>query len=144
MTPDVNLLVAAARDDHPHHRPALAWLQPALESCANGGTLEVLPMVAASVLRLLTNPRVFPVPMRTADALAFVDAIVAVPGVSMPELGREWPVLRKLCATHRLTGNAIPDAWIAAAVIAHGLHLVSFDRDFRKLLPRAQFTLLSP
>lgn len=144
MTPDVNLLVAASRADHPHHRPALAWLEGALDGCATGGTLEILPMVAASMLRLVTNPRIFLVPTATADALAFLRAVLATPGVTMPELGREWPALETLCANHRLGGNAIPDAWIAAAVIVHGLHLVSFDSDFTKLLPRAQFTLLTP
>ena len=41
-------------------------------------------------------------------------------------------------------GNDVPDAWLAAAVTHQGEHLVSFDRDFRKLLGRGQFTLLSP
>jgi predicted nucleic acid-binding protein len=38
----------------------------------------------------------------------------------------------------------VPDAWAAAAVVQLGEHLVSFDRDFRKLLSRSQFTLLKP
>jgi predicted nucleic acid-binding protein len=122
----------------------LAWLEHALGACASGGTLEILPMIAASVLRLVTNPRIFPIPTSTADALAFLRAIRATPGVTTPNLGSEWPLLETLCKTHRLSGNAVPDAWIAAAVIAHGLHLVSFDRDFKKLLPRAQFTLIQP
>ena len=144
MTPDVSLLVAASRADHPHHRPASAWLEGALDACATGGTVEVLPMVAASVLRLITNPRIFPVPTSTAEALAFLRALLSTPGVTMLELGREWPALERLCEKHQLHGNEIPDAWIAAAVIAHGLHLVSFDNGFKKLLPPAKFTLLKP
>jgi predicted nucleic acid-binding protein len=42
----------------------------------------------------------------------------------------------------QLKGNAVPDAWLAAATIHLGEHLVSFDRDFRKLIGRSQFTLL--
>jgi hypothetical protein len=38
----------------------------------------------------------------------------------------------------------LPDAWLSAAVSQTGEHLVSFDRDFRRLLPRGQFTLLVP
>jgi uncharacterized protein len=32
MTPDVNVLVAASRSDHPHHGPALTWLDAARPS----------------------------------------------------------------------------------------------------------------
>jgi len=62
----------------------------------------------------------------------------------MPFLGREWPILESLCATHQLAANAIPDAWIAAAVIVHGLQLATFDQDFLSLLPRTQIELLRP
>ena len=43
-----------------------------------------------------------------------------------------------------LSGNSLPDAWLAAATMHLGEHLVSFDRDFRKLVGRSQFTLLEP
>ena len=33
MTPDVNVLVAASRSDHPHHWVAHSWLQDALAAC---------------------------------------------------------------------------------------------------------------
>ena len=49
-----------------------------------------------------------------------------------------------LCEHHRLTGNDIPDAWIAAAVLAHHDHLVSFDKGFRRFLKANEFTLLQP
>ncbi len=57
-------------------------------------------------------------------------------------LGEAWPSLRRLCLDRQLGGKDVPDAWLAAAVSNMGEHLVSFDRDFRKLLPRGQFTLL--
>ena len=38
----------------------------------------------------------------------------------------------------------LPDAWLASAVVHQSEHLVSFDRDFRKLLGRSQLTLLKP
>ena len=41
-------------------------------------------------------------------------------------------------------GNDIPDAWIAAAVLAHHDHLVSFDKGFRRFLKTNEFTLLKP
>lgn len=41
-----------------------------------------------------------------------------------------------------MTANAIPDAWLAAAVIQFSEHLVTFDADFKKLLKRTQVTVL--
>ena len=59
MTPDVNVLVAASRSDHPHHQSAITWLEAALTNCSRGERLRLLPMVAAGFLRLVTHPRVF-------------------------------------------------------------------------------------
>jgi predicted nucleic acid-binding protein len=76
--------------------------------------------------------------------VAFVDALLAAPGVHLAPLGPEWPRLRQLCIEKQLKGNDVPDAWLAAATIHLSEHLVSFDRDFRKLIRRSHFTLLDP
>jgi len=142
MTPDVSVLLAASRGDHPHHRVARRWLEDAASAAASGGTLILMPMVLASFLRLVSSPKIFREPTPIEDALAFVDALLAAQGVRLASLGPEWPRLRQLCIEKQLKGNALPDAWLAAATIHLGEHLVSFDRDFRKLIGRSQFTLL--
>lgn len=142
MTPDVNILLAASRKDHPHHAPALAWLEQAIADSETTHALAVLPMVAAGFLRLATHPRVFDPPAPLVDAQAFLDAILSAPGVSMVSLGGEWAYFTALCARLGLTGNAIPDAWIAAAAHHHHLHLVTFDKGFRKLLKPSMVTVL--
>jgi toxin-antitoxin system PIN domain toxin len=144
MTPDVNVLIAASRSDHPHHKTAFTVLDQAIAACADGASLKLMPMVVASFLRLVTNPKIFVQPTPVADAIGFVDVLAAVPGVEMPSLGAEWPILRQLCTEKKLTANDIPDAWLAAAVIQLGEHLVTFDADFKKLLRRTQVTVLSP
>ena len=144
MTPDVNILVAASRADHPHHVKAFAFLDQALAACAHGASLKLMPMVVASFLRLVTHPKIFVQPTPVADAVGFVDALLAVPGVEMPALGAEWPIFRQLCAERKASANVIPDAWLAAAVIQLGEHLVTFDADFKKLLGRTQVTILNP
>lgn len=144
MTPDVNVLVAASRSDHPHHRVARDWLAQALSGSAQGAGFTLMPMVLASFLRLVTSPRVFQVPTPVEDAVAFADALLASPGVRLASLGPEWTRLRQLCLERRLAGNDLPDAWLAAAVLQMGEQLASFDRDFKALLPRQQFTLLVP
>ncbi len=142
MTPDVNVLVAASRSDHPHHLTALAWLNEALESCAQGERLRLLPMVTAGFLRLVTHPRVFVEPTPSEAAHAFLGALLQAEGVELLTLGKEWPLLEPLCHEHQLTGNAISEGWIAAAVRARQECLVTFDRDFRRLLPGRQLLLL--
>ena len=99
-------------------------------------------MVVASFLRLVTNSRIFVNPTPLEDAMGFFDALLAMPGVDMPSLGPEWPTLRQLCLEKGLIANDVPDAWLAAAVIQFGEHLVTFDTDFTKLLRRTQLTLL--
>ena len=142
MTPDVNVLLAASRSDHPHHAVARSWLEGALAAAETGALFTVMPMVLASVLRLVTSPKIFLQPTPIADAVGFIDAILAMPGVQLAPLGPEWHKLRQLCLDRQLGGNDLPDAWLAAAVDQQGEHLVSFDRDFKKLLGRARFTLL--
>ncbi len=144
MTPDVNILIAASRSDHPHHKAAYACLEEAIAACADGASVKLMPMVVASFLRLVTNSKIFVRPTPLEDAIGFMDALLAVPGVEMPPLGTEWPMLRQLCIEKKLAANDIPDAWLAAAVIQLSEHLVTFDTDFKKLLRRTQVTVLSP
>ena len=143
MTPDVNVLVAASRSDHPHHAAARTWLEQAVVNAGQGTPLKLQPMVIASFLRLVTHPKIFINPTPMPEALRFVDALFAAPSVEQPALGAEWPALRKLCADKALAANDVPDAWLAAAIIHQGEHLVSFDADFKRLLSRAQFTRLT-
>ena len=101
-------------------------------------------MVVASFLRLTTSPRIFPAPTPITAAIAFADALIASPGAELAALGGEWPVMRQLCLDKQLRGNALPDAWLAAAVVQHGAHLATFDAAFRKLPCRTQLTVLRP
>jgi len=144
VTPDVNVLVAASRPDHVHHRAAATWLREARNEAQRGRRLDVLPMVATGFLRLVTHPRVFPDPTPTELALDFIEALLQTPGVRVTPLGDEWPALQQLCRGKLLSGTAVPDAWIAATVKSNGLHLVTFDRDFSRLLDSSDYTLLRP
>jgi uncharacterized protein len=144
MTPDVNVLVAAFRDEHPHHFAARAWLNQTLQDCSVGGSLTLLPMVAVGFVRLVTNARLFPIVVDARAAHAFIKSILAVPGATMPTLGREWGAFEKLCVDKELSGADIADGWIAAAIKANGLRLVTFDTDFAELLEPSECLLLQP
>ena len=143
MTPDVNVLVAAFRADHSHHTIARAWLSQARRNCVAGiETLTLLPIVVTGFLRLVTNPRVFLEPDSVEDSIGFIDAVLETPGVELRACGDEWPLLRDKLLTLGLQGNLVTDAWIASAVEALSEHLVTFDRDFNRLLPARDLTLL--
>ena len=92
--------------------------------------------------RLVTNPRVFIDPDSIEDAVAFVDVLMSSPGVELQTGAAEWPLLREKLLTGRLQGNYVTDAWIAAATEALAEHLVTFDRDFQRLLHSRDLTVL--
>ena len=56
ISPDVNVLVYAARDGAPRHAEYRAWLDAAL---AAQEPMAVSELGLSGVLRVLTNPRVF-------------------------------------------------------------------------------------
>ena len=142
MTPDVNVLIAASRSDNAHHRAAHGWLNEAIAACEVGASIKLMPMVAAGFLRLVTNPKIFVQPTPIGAAVDFLDALLEMPGVEIPDEGGEWPILRQLCVANKLVANNIPDAWLAASVLRHSEHLVTFDANFRKLLLPADVTVL--
>ena len=145
MTPDVNVLVAAARSDHSHHAVARGWLEGVLAHVRSGdAAFTLMPMVVASFLRLVTSPKIFCDATGIEEAIGFVDDLLLIPGVQLVELGPEWQRFGKLCMAKRLKGNDLPDAWLAAAVSQRGEHLASFDRGFGKLLRKNEWTLLEP
>ena len=97
MTPDVNVLVAASRSDHPHHAVAYSWLEESIGDARTGAAFTLMPKVVASFLRLVTSPRIFQTASPIEDAVAFIDALMASPGVQLAPLGPEWAKLRLLC-----------------------------------------------
>jgi predicted nucleic acid-binding protein len=91
----------------------------------------------------VTHRKVFVEPTPVATAIAYVDALLARPGVAMLASQDEWPRLRKLCLELHLSDNEVPDAWIAASVLQRQETLATFDRDFVRLLPVNQLLLLT-
>ncbi len=143
MTPDVNVLVAAFRPDHPHHSPARAWLNDAVQKAAHKHTpLVLLGMVVTGFLRVTTNPRVFKQVDALEDVVTFVDTLLACQGVDYQASGAGWSGLRDQCLKHQVSGNLISDAWIAATVLQVGETLCTFDRDFTRLLPPDKLQLI--
>ena len=143
MIPDVNLVVAAARPDHLHHAQAKIWWLEALQAASEERPIRLLPVVVSGFLRIVTHPKIFAIPSAIADATSHIDALLSLPNVALFEAQPRWSDFKQLCIEKSLTGNAIANAWIAATTTASNGHLVTFDRDFRKLLKRSQVTIIS-
>lgn len=127
---DVNIVVAASRDDHAHHRRAAPWLT---EVSAGPERFTVPDGVWASFIRLVTNRRIFPVPTPTTTAFAFARTVRSAPSYqSVPPGERHLEIFERLCVEGQAAGDLVPNAYLAALAIDQGATLASFDRDFTR------------
>lgn len=127
---DVNVVLAAYREDHPDHLVARNWMERLV---AGGEQFGVPWSVWWSFLRLASHPRVFAVPAPVEDALAFVAAVRAEPGHVPAEPGpRHFPLLNEVCRQGEASANLLPDAVLAAIALEQAAAVVSFDRDFAR------------
>lgn len=128
--PDVNVLVYAHREDSPHHEVCHAWLLATLKSDQAFGLSET---VLASVLRIVTHPRIFKQPSRFDVALAFVKGLLAQPhAVRISPGPRHWDIFTGLCGDAKARGNIVADAYLAALAIESGCEWVTTDGDFAR------------
>lgn len=142
MLPDINVLVAAHRADHPQHKTATDWLKRALKDAKDGQVL-VLPMqVLSGFLRLVTNAKIFPNPSFSVQAVDFVDWLLEDSHVRLLGQTSEWTSFRSLILDKQLSANQVPDAHLAALALSLSEPFVTFDKGFRQLLPRSLLVLL--
>ncbi len=142
MLPDINVLVAAHRADHPQHKAAIDWLKRTLKN-AKDGQVMVLPMqVLSGFLRLVTNGKIFLNPSSAGQAVDFLDWLLEDTHVRLLGQTLEWGDFRSLVLDKQLSGNQVPDAHLAALSISLSEPLVTFDKGFRQLLPRSLLVLL--
>jgi toxin-antitoxin system PIN domain toxin len=127
---DVNVVLAAHRDDHPDFPVARTWLQQTL---AAGSLFAVVDLVAGAFLRIATNRRIFSIPTPVEDAFAYLKALRAQPNHIMLAPGAQHlALLEQLCRSAEASGDLVADAQLAAIALEHAAELVSFDRDFAR------------
>jgi uncharacterized protein len=127
---DVNVIVAAHRDDHAHHATINRWFRSMVDGIE---PFAVPTLVWTSFLRLVTGRHVFSPPTPLADAFAFVAGVRAQPHYLSIEPGpMHLGLLYRLCDQADATGNLVPDAALAAIALEHDGTIVSIDRDFAR------------
>jgi uncharacterized protein len=127
---DVNVLVDGFRSSAPAHPQVRGWLEAAVEGPEQ---IALLPQVASAFVRIVTNRRIFTEPTPPEEAIAFVDALLTAPRALLVSPGRgRWAIFVGLVRGQHLTGDDVPDAFIASAAIDLGATLVTSDRGFRR------------
>jgi toxin-antitoxin system PIN domain toxin len=127
---DVNVVLAAHRDDHPDFQVCRAWLDRML---AQGASFAVVDLVAGAFLRIATNRRIFSVPTPVDQAFAYVRALRSQPShVLLAPGGQHLEILQHLCDSADAAGDLIADAQLAAIAVEHAAEVVSLDRDFSR------------
>ena len=127
---DVNLWVYAFRPDSPLHGAAQDEIDRGSRSAES---FLFCPHVAASFLRLVTNPRIFAQPSDAVEAWDFIDTLESRQRAVRVDLdAMTWGIFKHACLVSRAVGNRVPDVLLAALAIRHDATLVTADRGFAR------------
>jgi uncharacterized protein len=130
LSPDVNVLVNASREDAADHLRYRRWLE---ELLASGELFAISELVLSAFLRIVTNHRIFRPGTPREIAFAFAAALRSHPRcVVIRPLERHWDIFLRLCESTNATGKLVPDAYHAAVAIEHGCEWITNDRDFAR------------
>lgn len=131
---DVNICLYAYRPGQSETaRRVSEWLAPRL---IGHERIAVSEPVLTSVVRIATHPRIFETPSTPGDVLRFAESLLSAPAAQLVRPGPDhWALFTDLVTQHRLRGNDIPDASLAAHVLELGASLVTLDRGFSRYAP---------
>ncbi len=133
---DANLLIYAHVTSFPRHQEARDWLDRQLS-----GTMRVgFPWASLiAFLRIVTNPRILEQPVPAADAWQQVQEWLASDPAWIPQAtGHQAELIGELLVLPGVRANDVPDVYLAALAIGHGLILCSADTGFARF-PRLRW-----
>lgn len=134
ILPDVNVLVLAHRSDQRDHAATREWLA---EEVNSDRPFALADLVTAGFLRIVTNPRIFPVPTPLDTAVDFIDRLTEQPTCVPVSAGpRHWEIFRRVLNDADARGNLVPDAHLAAVAIEQGATIATRDRGFARFAAR--------
>ena len=128
---DVNVLVYAFDEEAQRHTTYRAWL---IDALSHGQPFALVDTVLTGFVRIVTHARIYERPTPTAEALSFVDALISAPSAVWVQSNRSgWDALDRLVdGDAGITGQRVPDAYLAALAIANGARLATADRGFSR------------
>jgi toxin-antitoxin system PIN domain toxin len=136
---DVNVWLALADENHSHHAAAQRYWQNQAAP-----TVAFCRVTMLGFLRLATHPNVLSRPLSPSEAWDTYQRYLGEEDVSFVE---ETPALEKELQTRVCQPGFHPrlwtDAYLAALARCTSCRVVSFDSDFKGLLPDLDFLLLT-
>lgn len=128
---DVNVLVYAFDMSAKHHGICSEWFGATL---GGGDQFALVDTVLAGFVRIVTHPKIFEDPAPTADAIAFVDAVIDAPASGWVSSTRAvWRRFSAIAASDSAVhGVMAPDAYLAAVALTHGARFATADRGFAR------------
>ena len=125
---DVNVWLALAIEEHPHHRLAAAyWARQA------GAVRFFCRVSAMSLVRLLTHPKLMAdKPLTLSKAWASYRSFACLPGVAMLSEPEGLDTDLEAFITPKLPSRLFTDAYFAAMARRGRVRLVTFDKDFER------------
>jgi toxin-antitoxin system PIN domain toxin len=125
---DTNLLVYAYVPSLPQHSAARRWFE---ETLSDDEAVGLAWSCVLGFIRIVTNPRVFRVPLPMDRAVTIVDEWLQQPSVELVSpTPRHWTALREVLVAGQASGPMASDAHIAALAREHGATVYTTDRDF--------------
>jgi len=130
LLPDANVLIYAHRAESVEHQAYARWLSDLATGNEPFGLSE---QVLSSVVRIVTNHRIFKTPTPLVAALEFTGELLNRPNaVRMRPGPRHFDIFQQLCRQANAAGDLVADAYLAALAIEHGCEWVSTDSDFAR------------
>lgn len=137
LSPDVNILVYAHREDVEKHKHYAGWL---IKTVSGNEPFALSELVVSGFLRIVTNPKIFRPASTINQAQDFIKEIIKQPNCHLVRAeNRHFSIFLDICNTYKLSGKLIADAYHAALAIEHGLLWVSADTDFARFHQELRF-----
>ena len=128
--PDVNILVNAFRKETEQHERCRDWLD---RSCVGPAQFAISHLTLASVIRIVSNKKIFKDVSAVPDAIQFANRILAHPNCVRLEPGpNHWRLYSELLVETGIAGPQTTDVWFAALAMEWGCQWVTLDGGFAR------------
>ena len=136
---DVNVWLALAIEEHPHHGAAVRYWS------GHAGTNRLFCRVSAlSLVRLLIHPKLMSdKPLTLPRAWSVYRRFAALPGVGHVVEPEGLDTRLDALVSPKLPARLFTDAYFAALAQSVGLRLVTFDKDFERFEPLTLLRLVA-